>query len=466
MSNSEKDINNIAASKKTSGLFALSKAIKEQQEAKRELGREKTITENIESKLEELRANGTIGQDEMVPLVVGSTGLVIQGDSITKNSYLQSLAVSPDVYGGIVMTKEEAVSVSASMNKLTGGVNSVVPMTCTGDVCAFKKTCIVGSTLVQMADGTSKPIKNIRKGDRVLSFNEETKQIQEDISFYAQPMGKKMTYTITTEYKHKLTCTADHPILSSEGGRTEFSWASIEDGLSVDDVIIVTDAFYNKKLEEFITQASSYGDGFKAKIISIEEHGVEEVYDTSILLNHNFFANGICIHNCPYHQIKKAPVGLPCIVEANLIHFYAKQYMEEFDVDPTRLTEIHLVGELAEFNIYEMRATKLIAEKYPTMLQDYFQGFSEDGSAIINEDIAKVFELKEKIKKSRLKILETLMATRKERAKAVISAINSQESASLASLKSRLESIAVDIGTASKKGKWVSKEVEDIIENE
>ena len=113
-----------------------------------------------------------------------------------------------------------------------------------------------------------------------------------------------------------------------------------------------------------------------------------------------------------------------------------------------------------------MRATKLIAEKYPTMLQDYFQGFSEDGSAIINEDIAKVFELKEKIKKSRLKILETLMATRKERAKAVISAINSQESASLASLKSRLESIAVDIGTASKKGKWVSKEVEDIIENE
>ena len=203
--------------------------------------------------------------------------------------------------------------------------------------------------------------------------------------------------------------------------------------------------FYNEKLEAYIEDATEYGDAFKTKIISIEADGEEEVFDVTIVKNKNFFAGGIVAHNCPYYEVNKAPVGLPCLVETNLMHFYTSQYMEEFDVDPSRITEVHLIGELSEFDIYEMRATKLLAEKYPTLLQETCMGFDGEGNPIINDDVSKVWDLKERLKKSRMKILEVLIATRKERAKTAIAAVSAQESTSMAGLRDKLDSLLRDV---------------------
>ena len=155
---------------------------------------------------------------------------------------------------------------------------------------------------------------------------------------------------------------------------------------------------------------------------------------------------------------------MPCLVEVNLLHFYTTQYLNEFDVDPSRITEMHLVGELAELDIYEMRSTKLIAEKYPTMISDVVMGFDSEGTPLINEDISKVFDLKERLKKSRMKILETLMATRKERVKSAIAAAGVGEVRTISSLYDKLESIKVSMSSMkeSRSGDIIDGEAEEV----
>ncbi len=144
-------------------------------------------------------------------------------------------------------------------------------------------------------------------------------------------------------------------------------------------------------------------------------------------------------NSCPYFQIGKPPLGQSCLVEAQLIHYWTEQYLEEFNVDPNHITEMHLVSELAEFNIYEMRITKYLAENHQTLLQDVMTGVDPNGNIIQNQEISRAFDLKERIKKNRMKVLEALMATRKEKLK-VIATVSEKTSSSskMADLKSKI----------------------------
>jgi hypothetical protein len=120
---------------------------------------------------------------------------------------------------------------------------------------------------------------------------------------------------------------------------------------------------------------------------------------------------------CPYVEIDKAPVGRACLVEGQLINFWTEKFMTEFDVDPNDLTEVQLVSELAEFNIYELRVTKHLAEKNKNLMQLVVTGVDNHGEIIENEEISRAFDLKERLKRNRMKVLEALMATRKEKVK-------------------------------------------------
>lgn len=152
---------------------------------------------------------------------------------------------------------------------------------------------------------------------------------------------------------------------------------------------------------------------------------------------------------CPYFQINKAPLGRPCLVESQLIEYWTEEYLEEFQVDPAKITEMHLVSELAELNIYEMRITKYIAENHQTLLQDVVTGIDPAGNIITNLDVAKSFELKDRIKKQRMKVLEALMATRRERIKAVVQVAATNTTAQkISELKTQLEKISKDISNS------------------
>lgn len=158
-------------------------------------------------------------------------------------------------------------------------------------------------------------------------------------------------------------------------------------------------------------------------------------------------ANSCAFKNtCPFFQINKAPLGRPCLVESQLIEYWTAEYLNEFNVDPNKLTEMHMVSELAELNIYEMRITKYIAENHQTLLQEVVTGIDTAGNIITNLDISKSFDLKERIKKQRMKVLEALMATRKENIKIAVQVASTNTTANkIADLKQQLEKLSNDI---------------------
>ena len=72
--------------------------------------------------------------------------------------------------------------------------------------------CLAGDTLVQTPYG-NKPIKDIKAGDEVLSFNLDTHQVEIDIvakSWMTSPNRKVMKITFDTG--QELICTPNHPI--------------------------------------------------------------------------------------------------------------------------------------------------------------------------------------------------------------------------------------------------------------
>ncbi len=143
---------------------------------------------------------------------------------------------------------------------------------------------------------------------------------------------------------------------------------------------------------------------------------------------------------CPYVEVDKIPLGRPCLVESQLVQHWTEQFVEEFDVDVRNYTELHLVSELAEFNIYEKRITQYLAEKHQDLMQSVVTTVDHAGEVIENQEVSRAWELKERIKRGRMKVLEALMATRKEKVKLKIDGGAGNSTAEkMGELKKRIE---------------------------
>lgn len=127
---------------------------------------------------------------------------------------------------------------------------------------------------------------------------------------------------------------------------------------------------------------------------------------------------------CPFVEIYRederpvVPVGRQCPIEKEMIAYWVAKYMDEFEVDPENQSEVSLITEMAELDIYDYRATLLLSEPgNANMMQEIVVGVNADGNPIYNEDIHKAFELKERVKRRKTAILESLVGTRKEKYK-------------------------------------------------
>jgi len=120
--------------------------------------------------------------------------------------------------------------------------------------------------------------------------------------------------------------------------------------------------------------------------------------------------------SCPYVQINNAPIGKPCLLEYDLLNYHTQRFMEEFQVDPAQHSELMLVQELAELIIYEMRLSRVLSEPGDALLFSEEISFDKTGNEIKNEKTHWAWELKERVKTRRLKIMESLNATRKQKA--------------------------------------------------
>lgn len=121
---------------------------------------------------------------------------------------------------------------------------------------------------------------------------------------------------------------------------------------------------------------------------------------------------------CPFAEIGKIPVGRKCPIEVELMAFWTSRYMKEFEVDSESHSEVGMITELVELDIYDLRASMILARpECAEMTKDVVVGVDGEGKPIVNKEVHKAWELKERVKKRKQKILGSLVGTRKEKYK-------------------------------------------------
>lgn len=136
-------------------------------------------------------------------------------------------------------------------------------------------------------------------------------------------------------------------------------------------------------------------------------------------------------NRCPYVEMDKAPLGRPCLLEEDLLNYHTVKFMNQFDVKMEDHSEVMLIQELAELIILEMRLTILMSgsgDNLEQMLGGWKVVFSPEGDReeLMTEHWA--LQAKERIKNRRMKILESLNATRKAQAQINKNKKNTEES--------------------------------------
>lgn len=352
-----------------------------------------------------------------------------------KVSYLDRLKQSDERYDKLQISTEKADKIRRSLMRLTTGTASVVPLKCNGADCAFKTTCLTGDTKVLMKGGSTKQIKNIVAGDTVYSFNVGDRVIEPDLVLQSGSTGLQTVFKIVTKYGNVIRATADHPFLCVTQ-EDSLVWNTIDDSLSPGSSVLVDDfdPYYSD-------EAYAIGDCYLDTIISIEQDGTEEVYDITIKKNENFIANNFIVHNCPYQLEGVAPIGLACLVELQLIEYWLEKYQTEFNINDESITDMHMISRLCEYDVYDMRVTRYLAEHDQTLLVDFVSSYSDDGTPITNKATSAAFEVKERIDRLRSKTLKELMATREAKAKIISTVVNSGNNVNLANMKQKYDDL-------------------------
>lgn len=95
--------------------------------------------------------------------------------------------------------------------------------------------CFSGDTLVTMVDRTTKKIKELKSGDKILSFNEETRQFEEDevMDLYHNMVksSKEKMFEIELDNGNNIQVTGNHKLLTERG------WIQVKN-LDITDVIL------------------------------------------------------------------------------------------------------------------------------------------------------------------------------------------------------------------------------------
>lgn len=114
--------------------------------------------------------------------------------------------------------------------------------------------------------------------------------------------------------------------------------------------------------------------------------------------------------------VNMAPTdGSLCPIEEEIIPELRRQYTKavcnKLGKEPEELDVIHLssINELIECELHEMRAQGLLQQEGIT--ESYVTAVTNAGEAVFDERINKAFEIKEKVKKRKDRIMQQLMIT-------------------------------------------------------
>lgn len=122
-----------------------------------------------------------------------------------------------------------------------------------------------------------------------------------------------------------------------------------------------------------------------------------------------------CEHKgiCPFQT--NQPVGKACPMEMSVIIDRMNKLMEQFKIDGFQQTDFMILNRVVELELYDLRLNSLMSSQdKQSILVDKVVGFSSEGSAITNEEVSPLFDLKEKISREKMKLMTLLVGTPQE----------------------------------------------------
>jgi hypothetical protein len=142
-----------------------------------------------------------------------------------------------------------------------------------------------------MADGTTSNIENIMVGDSILSVNIATMKIEKDIvDKIESPMNE---FLVVLQFQNSIsnTNTLDHPYFVKNKGLCSYS----------PEMTLRKYGIAAKQLEEGdVCFIEKNGELAEIRLLSMHRKEKKQIrtYNlSSVRKNHNFFANGILVHN-------------------------------------------------------------------------------------------------------------------------------------------------------------------------
>jgi len=157
--------------------------------------------------------------------------------------------------------------------------------------------CFVAGTLVQMADGSMRPISQVQVGDQVLSRDpatgkDEAKTVTNTIERHAPSVVDVVLHDAKTGHDETLTCTPEHPLFVEGQGWVEAGSLGIGSSIvsRAGPAMKVTGLTWQKNKAQELTAGSS-GSSF----------GGYTVYNLTVEGDHTFFVGttggGTWVHN-------------------------------------------------------------------------------------------------------------------------------------------------------------------------
>lgn len=395
--------------------------------------------------IQELIPSITIEEKQELNLpALPSGGLFLdKSEVMTKDAILKRFAPDKEKYEALNISQEDKAIISRSLGRMTTGASAAVPMICRGEGCSYHVKCVSSRTEVLTTKG-NKQIVYLVEGETIYSANDESK-LEKDTVLKIIPNGIKICVEIRLSDDSTLISTLDHRYRVYTLETEKVSWMKLED-------ILKSKEKYNLLSTEPSSDDSSisFGDFYLVDIIEVSEPFEDEVYDLTIALNSNFIANNILVHNCDFYKLGKIVIGEDCLLEENLIEYWTTKYIDEFDIDLNSITELHTISRLVEITVKEMRMNLYSSIHEPDLMQDFITSVDEQGNEIVNKGVSTAHTIREQLDVRKLKILESLNATRERKAKLQLGAASIvSEQTSYTNLRNTIETLAAKIAESS-----------------
>jgi predicted phage terminase large subunit-like protein len=156
--------------------------------------------------------------------------------------------------------------------------------------------CMTGDTGVLRPDGTETPLKDIRPGDMIASYDNGVLVSKKVLNWANQ--GLDHIYTLRMNNGNLIRANARHPFLVVRDGVE--TWVKVRD-LGAGDQLVSLKGATSSCPANGQSKFSS-GQFSTSEIIEITPSGVEDVFDIQVEDTENFIANGVVSHNTRWNE--------------------------------------------------------------------------------------------------------------------------------------------------------------------